>query len=244
MNPKPEKSKKDDKGKKERILFIEDDSNIRASTKLFLQKRNLILDEAETGQEGLDMFSEEKHQLVLLDLMLPDMYGLEICRQLRTHSTVPIIILTAKDDTHEVVEGLSSGADDYITKPFEPQELAARIDAMLRRVRYCKEADKMLPVKAKHGELEVLPQEGRVFRDGREIMLTRTETTLFMELYKNKGKPVTRDHLSSVIWVDKPCSTNRLVDIQVSRLRLKLEVDVTTPRYIRTVRRVGYKFEP
>ena len=243
MSGNPKNKPKEDKA--DRILFIEDDANIRASTRLFLQKRNLILDEAETGQEGLDKFASGQYQLVLLDLMLPDIYGLEICRQMRTRSTVPIIILTAKDDTHEVVEGLSSGADDYITKPFEPQELAARIDAILRRVRYAEAGDMMGLGIGYYGDLEVHREDGRVFRAGREIPLTRTEAILFMELYKHRGKPITRDHLSSVLWPNKPESTtNRLVDIQISRLRLKLEVDITTPRHILTVRRVGYKFEP
>ncbi len=228
----------------EKILLIEDDKNIISSIRLFLEERNLELEDATTGEEGLEKFASSEHKLVLLDLMLPDMEGLEVCRQLRLRSTVPIIILTAKDDTHEVVAGLSTGADDYITKPFEPQELVARIRSLLRRMKFAEETEQVEDPIAFFGELEIRPEEGRIFRKDREIHLTRTEAALFMELYKNKGHPVSREDLSQAIWKDRKFSTVRLIDIQISRLRNKLEVDVTTPRHILTVRKVGYKFEP
>lgn len=229
-----------------KILLIEDDPNICKSTRLLLKKtaEKWEMDEAHTGEEGLEIFSPDDHGLVLLDLMLPNMDGFETCRQLRMRSSVPIVILTAREDTHDIVAALSMGADDYVTKPFVAQELVARIRSMLRRVKFAEENGSKEKQVAVHGYIEVNPMERRIFRDKREVYLTRTEESLFFKLYESKGEAVSRKALSEAIWGERDFATERLVDIQISRLRTKLELDVATPRHIRTVRKVGYRFDP
>lgn len=228
-----------------KILLVEDDANICTAVRLLLEQENWEVEEAASGEEGVSAFSDDI-DLILLDLMLPEMDGFEFCKYIRTRSTVPIIILTAREDIDDLVQGLTDGADDYVMKPFTPQELMARIQALMRRTEGSwSGADAEKPEGLAHyGDLEIDHATNRVFRKGEEIFLTQTEGALLKVFLKHVGEPVTREYLSEEIWGDKEISTDRLVDIQVSRLRIKLEEDISSPRYIRTVRKVGYKFAP
>src|SRR3954466_9409035 len=161
-----------------RILSVEDDERIRTAVRLALEDEGWQGDEAENGEEALAKFAQSPSDVVLIDIMLPDIDGFEVCRAIRRSSDVPIVMVTARDDTHDVVAGLEAGADDYLTKPFAPKELSARIRALLRRVRAMDPAGPHL----QFGDLEIIPDEGVVRRAGREVHLTKTEFRLLVEL--------------------------------------------------------------
>ena len=169
--------------------------------------------------------------------MLPDIDGFEVCRAIRRTSDVPIIMVTARDDTHDVVAGLEAGADDYLTKPFAPKELSARIRAMLRRVRAMDPAAAHLVF----GDLEIVPEEGVVRRGGREVHLTKTEFRLLVELASSPGRVLSREVLLERVWGYGYFGDGRLVDVHVRRLRTKVEADPANPRHVVTVRGLGYK---
>jgi DNA-binding response OmpR family regulator len=177
---------------------------------------------------------------VLIDIMLPDIDGFEVCRAIRRSSDVPIVMVTARDDTHDVVAGLEAGADDYLTKPFAPKELSARIRALLRRVRASDPARPHLHF----GDLEIVPDEGVVRRDGREVHLTKTEFKLLVELASSPGKVFSRETLLDKVWGYDYFADGRLVDVHVRRLRTKVEGDAANPRHVVTVRGLGYKLQP
>ncbi len=151
-----------------RILTVEDDERIRTAVKLALEDEGWKVDEAETGEDALERFSQSPTDVVLIDIMLPGVDGFEVCRSIRRMSDVPIIMVTARDDTHDIVAGLEAGADDYLTKPFQPKELSARIRALLRRVRTTDSGATHL----RFGDLEIVPEEGVVRRGGDEVHLT------------------------------------------------------------------------
>ena len=169
--------------------------------------------------------------------MLPGMDGFEACRTLRRQSTVPIIMVTARSDTHDVVAGLEAGADDYVTKPFVAKELAARIRALLRRSRPDDAGDSVLSF----GNVEIEPDAGVVRRSGEEVHCTRTEFRLLCELADHPGKVLSREHLLEQVWGYDYFGDGRLVDVHVRRLRTKVEPDPANPRFILTVRGMGYK---
>ena len=219
-----------------KILLVEDDQRIRASMRLALEDEGYEVEESGSGEEGLERFTEQPADVVLIDIMLPGMDGFECCRQLRRTSTVPVIMVTARNDTHDVVAGLEAGADDYVTKPFVSKELAARIRALLRRSRSM-EDDQVLVF----GEVEVRPDEGTVRRSGEEIHCTRTEFRLLCELATNPGKVLSREQLLDRVWGYDYFGDGRLVDVHIRRLRTKIEGDPANPRHILTVRGMGYK---
>ena len=171
-----------------RVLLVEDDERIRTSMRLSLEDEGYEVEEAGTGEEALELQTRalvsNPFDLLVVDIMLPGMDGFECCRELRKTSAVPIIMVTARTDTHDVVAGLEAGADDYVTKPFEPKELAARIRALLRRAR----TNEPGLVQLEFGDLEILPEAGVVRRSGEEVHLTRTEFLLLCELAANAGK--------------------------------------------------------
>jgi DNA-binding response OmpR family regulator len=222
-----------------RILLVEDDERIRTSTRLALEEEGYEVVEAAAGEEALERFAERPADVVLLDLMLPGIDGFEACRQLRQMSTVPVIMVTARNDTQDVVAGLEAGADDYVTKPFVVTELAARIAALRRRVRPLDE-----PVSVAFGEVEIRPDEGSVHRGGQEVHCTRTEFRLLCELAGNPGKVMSREHLLDRVWGYDYFGDGRLVDVHIRRLRTKVEDDPANPRHILTVRGMGYKLVP
>lgn len=223
-----------------RILYVEDDERIRGSVKLALEDEGWVVDEAGTGEEAILSFDRTPADVVLIDIMLPGIDGFEVCRSIRRTSDVPIIMVTARADTHDVVAGLEAGADDYMTKPLQPKELSARIRALLRRVRPGTTANPRL----RFGELEVVPQEGVVTRDGEEVHLTKTEFRLLVELASHPGKVFSREDLLEKVWGHGVFGDGRLVDVHIRRLRTKVETDPAHPRHVVTVRGLGYKLQP
>ena len=221
------------------LLFIEDDDAIRLALSMALEDEGYAVSEAATGRDGLRAFHEQEPELVLLDLRLPDISGFEVCRALRASSIVPIIIVTAQTDTYDLVAGLEAGADDYVTKPVVPKELAARIRAALRRVHLHESAVVAPP--SRFGDVELRREQGIVLKAGREVGLTKTEFRLLCEFADHAGAVLSRDQLLERVWGYEYLGDSRLVDAHVRRLRLKVEDQPDDPKLIVTVRGIGYR---
>ncbi len=222
-----------------RILAVEDDERIRSAVKLALEDEGWTVDEAESGEEAIDIFQRSSPDVVLIDIMLPGIDGFELCRTLRRTSDVPVVMVTARNDTHDVVAGLEAGADDYLTKPFAPKELSARIRALLRRIRPSAPGHARLVF----GDLELIPDEGKVLRDNTEVHLTKTEFRLLCELAESPGKVLSREALLDKVWGYDYFGDGRLVDVHIRRLRTKVEADPANPRHVVTVRGLGYRLQ-
>ena len=223
-----------------RILTVEDDERIRTAVRLALEDEGWEVEETANGEEALAAFTREPSDVVLIDIMLPGVDGFEVCRSIRRTSAVPIVMVTARSDTHDVVAGLEAGADDYLTKPFAPKELSARIRALLRRYR----SSETMPATMNFDQLEVAPEEGVVRLAGIEVHLTRTEFQLLVELGQHAGKVLSREDLLERVWGYDYFGDGRLVDVHVRRLRTKIEPDAANPRFVVTVRGMGYKLQP
>jgi len=221
-----------------RILFVEDDPSIREQTITLLRDEGYDTDEAATAEAGIATFARRQPDCVLLDVMLPDLDGFEVCRRLRARSDVPIIMVTARTDSFDVVAGLEAGADDYVTKPFEPKELTARIRAMLRRAQGFGATPRVITL---GDRIEVVPDEGVVRVDGAEVHLTRTEFRLLCEMAAAPGRVFTREVLLESVWGYDYVGDTKLVDVHVYRLRTKIEANPAEPRHLLTVRGLGYK---
>lgn len=221
------------------LLFIEDDDGIRLALRLALEDEGYTVHEAENGADGLTSFDRHEVDLVLLDLRLPDMSGFDVCRALRAKSIVPIIIITAQTDTYDMVAGLEAGADDYVTKPVIPKELAARIRSLLRRV-HLQEAS-TAPKAMKFGDIELRRTQGIVLKDGVELNVTKTEFRLLCEFADHADAVLSRDQLLERVWGYEYLGDSRLVDAHVRRLRLKIENHPDDPQLIVTVRGIGYR---
>jgi DNA-binding response OmpR family regulator len=221
------------------LLFIEDDDAIRLALRLALEDEGYQVVEAVNGADGLTAFRANEIDLVLLDLRLPDLSGFDVCRALRADSIVPIIIITAQTDTHDMVAGLEAGADDYVTKPVVPKELAARIRALLRRVHLLEATAASRP--ARFGDVELRREQGIVLKAGEELSLTKTEFRLLCEFADHAGAVLSRDQLLERVWGYEYLGDSRLVDAHVRRLRLKVEDQPDDPKLIVTVRGIGYR---
>ncbi|TVR20441.1 MAG: DNA-binding response regulator [Ilumatobacter sp.] len=224
------------------LLFIEDDDAIRLALSLALEDEGYDVREAPDGMSGLAAFEAREADLVLLDLRLPDMSGFDVCRALRAKSIVPIIIITAQTDTYDMVAGLEAGADDYVTKPVVPKQLAARIRALMRRVAL--QESTTVPRATKFRDIELRREQGIVLKNDRELNLTKTEFRLMCEFADHAGAVLSRDQLLERVWGYEYLGDSRLVDAHVRRLRVKVEDHPDDPKLIVTARGIGYRLVP
>ena len=222
-----------------RILTVEDDERIRTAVKLALEDEGWEVVESDNGEDALLKFGQQPADVVLIDIMLPGIDGFDVCRSIRRASDVPIVMVTARADTHDVVAGLEAGADDYLTKPFAPKELSARIRALLRRSR----SSETPAAEMTFGDLEILPDQGVVRKAGDEVHLTKTEFRLLVELASAPGKVFSREALLERVWGYGYFGDGRLVDVHIRRLRTKIETDPADPQHVVTVRGLGYKLQ-
>lgn len=220
---------------KSRVLVVDDDTALAEMIGLVLKTEGFDPVFCADGDSAIGIFRSTAPDIVLLDLMLPGKDGTEVCRQIRAESGVPIIMLTAKSDTVDVVLGLESGADDYISKPFKPKELVARIRARLRRT------DEPAPERLAIGDLEIDVTGHRVTRSGTAISLTPLEFDLLVALARKPWQVFSREVLLEKVWGYRHAADTRLVNVHVQRLRSKIEHDPEIPEIVLTVRGVGYK---
>ena len=221
------------------VLFVEDDRSIREVTTLALEQAGCRVTACADGNEALELFGRDAFDLVLLDVMLPGIDGFEVCRQIRRSHHTPIIMLTARTDTVDVVVGLELGADDYVPKPFQPPELVARVRAVLRRGQI-----QDAPAVLRAGRIEIDEGAFRATHDGRELALTATEFRLLCELARRPQQVFTREVLLDLVWGYQFLGDSRLVNVAIQRLRAKVEDDPAHPTLITTVRGVGYRLDP
>ena len=220
-----------------KILVVDDDHDILTIIKVNLELDSYKVFTAALGKDAISIFEKEPIDLIVLDLMLPDMDGIQVCRTVRANSHVPIIMLTAKDGLSDKVLGLESGADDYMVKPFNYLELAARIKALLRRSKSYFLADDVFEV----GGLRLNPERREVKADGEKVILTKKEFDILSLLFKHAGKVLRRDTIKQEIWPGKKLyKWSRTLDVHIQHLRAKLEKNPEQPQYIITVPGVGY----
>lgn len=232
-----------------KILVVDDEQSIVTLLQYNLKQAGYEVITANDGEQAIQLVKEEMPNLIVLDLMLPKMDGMEVCKVLRSlQIDVPIIMLTAKDDEIDKVLGLELGADDYMTKPFSPREVVARVKAVLRRT----ENVPVLPggntapsteVFYEYGPLKVYPERHEALLDGESLEFTPKEFELLVYLLENKNRVLTRDQLLSAVWNYDFAGDTRIVDVHISHLREKIEANSRKPVYIKTIRGLGYKFE-
>ena len=223
-----------------RVLVIDDDANLGELLAEYLARFKMTVESHSDPEVGLKAFQERNHDVVVLDIMMPKIDGFEVCRRIRCFSSVPVLMLTARGETDDKVVGLEIGADDYLSKPFDPRELAARLQALLRRPAGA-------TTDSEAGGLRLNYRTGRGYRDDGvsgeiDLHLTETEFSVLAELVKQRPEPVSRDRLFEFMHGFEREVNNRAIDLLISRLRHKLDDNHGEPRYIRTVRLIGYAF--
>ncbi len=224
----------------ELILVVDDEANIVELVRLYLEKEGYRVIEASNGEDALRCLEEDRPDLMILDIMLPQTDGWEVCKRARASSKLPIVMLTARDAEVDRIVGLELGADDYVVKPFSPRELVARVKAVLRRVSASLPEEEEKPLKV--NDLVIDPGKRKVIKGDKEITLTSKEFDLLYLMAVNKGIVFTRDKLLDKVWGYNYYGDTRTVDVHIHHLRDKLEDDPSNPRYLLTVWGVGYKF--
>ena len=226
-----------------KILIIEDEASFSEALSFLLQKEGYSINIADNGKDGLEQFKSQDFDLVLLDLMIPEMSGIEVCRAIRSTSQVPIIMLTAKDSEIDKVVGLELGADDYVTKPYSSRELVARIKAVLRRGSI--EPDSLSDNSGVHevAGIRMDTERHQVSVHGKQIALPLKEFELLEFLLRNAGRVLTRGQLIDRVWGGDYYGDTKTLDVHIKRLRSKIESDPANPVLIQTIRGLGYKFE-
>jgi len=226
-----------------KILIVEDESSFSEAISFLLGKEGFETDVAENGRVALELFKASAYDLVLLDLMIPEVSGIEVCRAIRTTSMVPIIMLTAKDSEVDKVVGLELGADDYVTKPYSSRELVARIKAVLRRGTIeSMDADSNSAIQVA-GNIRMDVERHQVTVNGTLINLPLKEFELLEFLMRNTGRVLTRGQLIDRVWGGDYYGDTKTLDVHIKRLRSKIEEDPANPQLIQTIRGLGYKFE-
>ncbi len=229
----------------QKVLVVDDEQSIVTLLQYNLKQSGFEVVTAYDGEEGLEKIFSEKPDIVVLDLMLPKMDGVEVCKSVRNEKNqVPILMLTAKDDEFDKVLGLELGADDYMTKPFSPREVIARIKAILRRTNTIKTVeDEKDNKEIIIGKIKVLPEHFEAYRNDELLDLTPKEFELLIYLIERQGRVITREHMLNSVWNYEFAGDSRIVDVHISHLREKLEDNPKQPQYIKTVRGLGYKLE-
>jgi phosphate regulon transcriptional regulator PhoB len=223
------------------ILVVDDEADLVELVSYNLKKEGFAVDTASDGETALSKVKKGKYDLIILDLMLPGMQGIELCRTLRAGmktSGIPIIMLTARSEEVDKILGLEMGADDYMTKPFSPRELAARVKAVLRRFTEKPVIEKIMKI----GDIEIDRERYTVTIRGKSVKLSATEFKLLLFLAERRGKVFSRDQLLNAVWRDEAFVEPRTVDVHIRRLRSNIEADPANPRYIKTLRGIGYLF--
>jgi two-component system response regulator MtrA len=226
---------------RDRVLVVDDDPALAEMLGIVLRNEGFEPVFVADGEQALAAFRDHRPDIVLLDLMLPGMSGIDVCRAIRAESGIPIVMLTAKTDTVDVVLGLESGADDYVMKPFKPKELVARIRAQLRRGRGGETPAERLMIGPSHNQITIDVPAHTVTRNGDEVKLTPLEFDLLIALARKPRQVFTREVLLEQVWGYRHSADTRLVNVHVQRLRAKIEPDPERPEIILTVRGVGYK---
>jgi two-component system OmpR family response regulator len=226
--------------KKSKILVVDDETKIVEVVESYLEKEGYTAVSANNGREALEVFRREEPDLVILDLMMPDMDGWEVCKRIRAMSNVPIIMLTAKSQVDDRIEGLSIGADDYVLKPFSPRELVARVRAILRRIEDDGRAADILSFD--EGRLKIDTIRHQVVKDGNMLELTKLEFNILKTLASNPGRVYSREMLINAVLGYDYDGYDRTIDTHIKNIRNKIEDDKKEPRYIKTIYGAGYKF--
>ncbi len=229
----------------QRVLVVDDEQSIVTLLKYNLEQSGYVVEVAQDGEEALQKGKETKPDLIVLDVMLPKKDGIEVCKTIRSDKNqVPILMLTAKDDEFDRVLGLELGADDYMTKPFSPREVVARVKAILRRSSLVdhvrkEEEDEDIVI----GSIRIRPDFFEVYRNDELLELTPKEFELLLYLVERQGRVITREHMLNSVWNYEFAGDSRIVDVHISHLRDKLEENPKQPQFIKTVRGLGYKLE-
>ena len=223
------------------ILIVDDEADLVELVSYNLKKEGFLVESASDGESALKKIKKAQYDIVILDLMLPGIQGMELCRILRNdpkNSGIPIIMLTSKGEEVDRILGLEMGADDYITKPFSPRELAARVKAVLRRFTEKPVMEKIMKI----GDIEIDRERYTVNIRGKSVKLSATEFKLLLFLAERRGKVFSRDQLLDAVWRDEAFVEPRTVDVHIRRLRSNIEADPANPRHIKTLRGIGYMF--
>ena len=226
-----------------RILVCDDEKDIVSALKIYLMADGYQVFEAYNGREALEILKNEDIHLVLMDIMMPEMDGITAMLKIREVSNVPVILLTAKSEDTDKVLGLTVGADDYVTKPFNPEELVARVESQLRRIEMIREGKNKRSNVIRIGGLEVDESESDVTVDGRKVRLTPIEHRILLFLVRNAGTTYSSTELYENIWGEIPVDTKNIVAVHIRHIREKIEIDPKNPRYVKVVWGRGYKIQ-